>query len=270
MARRIAIWVFDLHGVLIARAAGAPPDPGGVIEQIRRSGSRVLFVTNSSTMGPGDLVDALAREGVAADETEVASAGMAAGDFVGRYHPSARVLVVGKAKLSEMVRAAAPSARLVDRGPADVVVVARLSAVPPDLLRDAAAAVRAGATFVATSTEARVPGASGWEDGPGGTVSAVSQMAGAQPLVIGKPNPYILQRLFGLGPADLERTAVVGDCWETDGALALAIGGTSVLVSPRGAGRQSQLPAHPGHWVIDDVSGLGHLIACGAEECTTR
>jgi ribonucleotide monophosphatase NagD (HAD superfamily) len=117
---------------------------------------------------------------------------------------------------------------VVDALPCEAVVVGWHRTFDFDRLDRASAAIRAGARFVATNTDATYPAANGGLlPGNGSLVAAVATASGRRPEVAGKPEAptvAMVRRRFG------DRGVVVGDRPSTDGALAAALGWPFALV----------------------------------------
>lgn len=254
--------VCDLDGVLwlgdspIAGAADA-------IAELRAAGHRLVFASNFSFALPGELASKLEGMGVAADG-DVVTASMAAGALV---KPGERVLVLGGPGVFEAVHEAggeAVDATAAQEPPArgiDTVVVGFRDDVTWDHLRRASTAVRAGARFIATGTDATLPTADGPVPGTGAIVAAVAVASGCQPAVAGKPFGPMADLITGrFGPASW----VVGDRGETDGAFAQTLGAGWALVLS-GVTHSGDLPVAPTPDVVDDdLAGFAARVRCGA------
>ena len=84
----------------------------------------------------------------------------------------------------------------------DAVVVGLDPDVTYRTLGIAAAAIRAGARFVATNADLRYPTPGGLMPGAGAIVAALQATTGQQPLVIGKPEPAMFRAIL---EADVSR-----------------------------------------------------------------
>jgi 4-nitrophenyl phosphatase len=99
-------------------------------------------------------------------------------------------------------------------------------------LRIAAAAdcVRAGAGFIATNRDPVYPTERGLRPGAGSVIAAIEAASGISPLVIGKPEPLLLEEAARAVGADPRTAGVIGDGLVTDIAAARAVGARSVLI----------------------------------------
>jgi glycerol 3-phosphatase-2 len=222
--------VLDLDGVLWL---GDEPLPGAAdaVARFRAAGLAVGFMTNNSSLPVSGYVDKLARIGVDADPSEVLTSALAAAELLAAdLPPGSKILACSgpgvvealEARGFEVVDAGQP-----DPGPVAAVVVGWHRTFDFDRLDRASGAVRAGARFVATNTDATYPAPDGLLPGNGALVAAVATAAGRRPEVAGKPEPptvALVRARFG------ERGVMAGDRPSTDGALAEALGWPFALV----------------------------------------
>ena len=83
------------------------PGVDGVLDALRRSGRRVLFLTNNSRQAADELLGKLRRLGIPAAPEEIVSAAEITGPLVReRYGPS-RVLAVGSTRFLALLRGGA-------------------------------------------------------------------------------------------------------------------------------------------------------------------
>lgn len=116
------------------------------------------------------------------------------------------------------------------QGP-DAVVVGIDFELSHDRLSVAAAALRAGALFAVTNRDATFPIPGRLMAGAGAMVAAVIEASGRQPdLVIGKPEPGLLQEAAAVAGMPVGDAIVVGDGLRTDIAAARRVGARSILV----------------------------------------
>jgi glycerol-1-phosphatase len=232
--------VLDLDGVLwlgdepLAGAADA-------VARLRAGGVPVIFLTNNSSLPVPAYVAKLGAMGVAAEPDEILTSAMAGAHLLAaECPPGARVLVVGEDGIVEALRA--HGLVPVDEAPCDAVIVGICRRFDYDLCDRASAAIRAGARFVATNSDATYPAPHGLVPGAGAIIAAVATAAGRDPVVAGKPNPPTVALLRDRIRADGHDPAIgvmVGDRPTTDGGLAAALGWPFALV-------RSDVSATPG------------------------
>lgn len=220
-----AVVALDLDGV-VWRGHAPIPGAGAAVARLRDAGHRVVYVTNNSARTLGEVVDGLRGCGIDASSDDViASAAAAARLLQLELPPGAPVLVAGGPGVTEALTAA--GFEPVRDGPAAAVVAGWHRDFDFDRLTVAMRAIRAGARFVATNTDATYPTEAGLLPGGGAIVAAIATASGVTPTVAGKPHAPIADLLRARFGSD---GVVVGDRLETDGRLAERVGWPFALV----------------------------------------
>ena len=250
--------ILDLDGVVylgdrpVARAVEA-------VSELRRRGVPVVFVTNNASRRSTEVAALLSGLGIPADATEVLTSAQAAAEVIAERYPARTpVLVVGADALRDEV--AAVGLEPVDRadGAPPVVVQGYAAGVGWAQLAEASVAIRAGASWVVTNTDATLPSPRGPLPGNGALVAALRTALDRAPdLVVGKPGPALFQT--AARHAGARRPLVVGDRLDTDVAGARRAGYDSLLVltgvTDAEALRSAPEDQRPTH-VATDLSGL--------------
>jgi HAD superfamily hydrolase (TIGR01450 family) len=250
--------IFDLDGVVylidkpIAGAAEA-------VERLRRDGVPVAYATNNASRRAADDAALLTGMGVAAEPAEVlTSAGAAAAVLAEKLPAGAPVLVVG----AEALRAEVRDVGLTPVGTFEEKPAAVVQGYGPDvgwrILSEAALAVRAGATWVATNTDRTLPSPRGPLPGNGSLVAVLRTALDRDPdLVVGKPQPALFTTAASLSRSS--RPLAVGDRLDTDIQGAVGAGMDSLLVLTGVSGPADLLAAPPERrptYVAADLSAL--------------
>jgi 4-nitrophenyl phosphatase len=247
-------WILDLDGVLWR---GETPIAGSAeaVADLRDRGEDVRFLTNNSSMTLAEYVDKLAAVGVRASPDELLTSAQAAATLVA---PGETVLVCGGPGVVEAVEAR--GALAVREGRADVVMVGWHRDFDFDRMAAASSAIRAGARFVATNTDATFPVAGGGLlPGNGAIVASVQVASGVDPVVAGKPNEAMAALVRERVGADaLATSTLVGDRPDTDGLMARRLGVRFALVLS-GVFTEADLPADPRPDVV--AAALADLVA---------
>jgi HAD superfamily hydrolase (TIGR01450 family) len=227
-------WVLDLDGV-IWLADEPVPGAADAIRRLRQADEHLVFVTNNSFAPPGLVVDRLRAMGIEADGDVLTSAAAAAT----LLREGERVLVCGGPGLRQAVEDR--RCEVVDRGPAETVVVGYDPAFDYQAMTTAAAAVRGGARLVASNDDATYPTPSGPIPGAGSILASIATASAVTPIVSGKPHgPMRDLVLARCGPDGI----VVGDRPDTDGRFAVALGYRFGLVLT-GVTGPDDLPVEP-------------------------
>lgn len=249
------LWVFDLDGVVWLAGHAIPGSPEA-IERLRARGERVAFVTNNSTPTISTYVDKLSSAGISVSPREMVTSSQAAASLL---DAGARVTCVGGPGVLEALNARGVEVVPASSDP-DAVVVGRSLELDFDELAQAASAIRAGARFIATNTDATFPTPHGLEPGAGALVAYLEVGSGKKAEPAGKPEQAIADLVRErFGPPDL----VVGDRPETDGLFAEKVGAAFALVLT-GVTSRADLPVSPAPALVaDDLAAVvaHHLTA---------
>lgn len=260
LAGRYAAIVCDLDGVVYRGPAAVPH----AIEALSNSTLPVIYATNNASRTPEDVAAHLRDLGLPCAPGDVATSSQAgAGLVADNVPPGSGVLAVGGPGVS----AALVEVGLAPVGPAEAAehdVVAVLqgygAGVTASDLAEVAYAVQAGATWVATNTDATLPTDRGVAPGNGSLIAAVQRAVGHTPdVVAGKPSaPLYLMCADRLAVA-AERVLAVGDRLDTDIEGAVAAGMDSLLVLTGVDDLAACLEAPPHRrptWVAPDLRAL--------------
>lgn len=223
---RPSLLVFDLDGTLY-RGSEAVPGAAESLAQLRSQGYGIRFLTNNSGLSRRDLVRKLTSLGFEAAAEEVFGTALGAARRL-QEMACQRPFVIGEPGLHATLAEHGLSSVESD---ADVVLVGICRSFTYELLRRGMREIRGGARFVATNTDASYPIEGGDEiPGAGSLVAAMRTCSGVDPLVIGKPEPYLLQLVAEDTGVDMKSILVVGDRVETDLECARRAGAYGVLV----------------------------------------
>lgn len=239
---RIRLAIFDLDGVVYR---GDVPVPGAVelVGRLHLAGVLVRFATNNSMVERAGYAARLNAMGIRTSIEEIVTSTSATVEHLHRSAPEARrVLAVGAPGLVAELRSGGfevtPAAEAAAPGYAggpladhyDAVIVGLDPAVDYLRIAVAAAAVRAGARFVATNADPVYPTAVGFMPGAGSIVAAIAAAARARPEVIGKPQPAMFAAILDAAGVPADEAVVIGDSPEADVVAAKRAGIPSVLV----------------------------------------
>ena len=204
------------------------------LEKMKAAGIGISFLTNNPTRSVQDYLDKLAKMGIEATEDGMYTTSLAAIDYIKEHHPQARRLfLLGTPSMAEQFRKAGYEECADDPGDVpDVLVVAFDTTLTYSRLCRAAYWASQGIPYVATNPDRVCP-----TDKPtvlvdcGSLQKCIEHATGRKPdIVLGKPDPTMLQGIMhrhGLKP---EEIAMVGDRIYTDTAMAHNAGAVGVLV----------------------------------------
>lgn len=246
LAERYDVALLDLDGVVYL-AEQPVPGAAAALAAARERGMRLAFVTNNASRTPDQVAALLAKVGVPADSAEVVTSAQAAAHYLADRLPAgAAVLVLGTTGLVQAVteRGLRPVFTADDR-PAAVV-----QGFFPDItwrnLAEAAIAIRQGAFWLATNSDATVPSPRGPLPGNGALVAALQHALGRPPAAAtGKPDPSM--HAESVERSGARNPIVVGDRLDTDIEGATRVGCPSLLVLTGVTNPTTLLGAGPGY-----------------------
>lgn len=247
----------DLDGVVYtgARAIDGATEALGKLEG---EGKSLAYVTNNASRSSGEVATHLRSLGAPATADQVFGSALAGAELLAReVAAGASVLVVGSQILADSVSArglvVVPAG---DRRP-DAVIQGFSPALGWKDLAEAAYAITAGATWVATNMDMTLPQERGFAPGNGTLVAAVAAATGKSPLVAGKPGAALFE--MAARRTGVERALVVGDRLDTDILGGNRAGMATVLVLTGVDSAQTALTARSDERPKYLIRSLGEL-----------
>ena len=229
--RAARAFIFDMDGVLYR---GSHPLPGvnDLFNALELRERHYILATNNSMASPQQYVEKLAAMGVTVPVESISTAGTATRDYLlETLAPNAKIFLIGMPALEEQIFEGTTFSRVTTAEEAPDAVVAGLDLhFTYDKLKTATISIRNGAAFVATNADATLPTETGLVPGAGSIIAAITTASGAQPVVIGKPSPRVLElsvEHLGLTPA---QGVMIGDRLDTDILAGHRAGLLTVLV----------------------------------------
>jgi glycerol-1-phosphatase len=246
LARSYDLIIFDLDGVVYLGTHAIPGAPEA-IRAVVEGGTPVAYATNNASRRADEVADLLSTLEVPARPADVVTSAQAAAELLAEDLPAgAPVLPVGAPALrAELEAAGLTPVDSAERRPVAVVQGYGPGVGWPELA-EACVAIRAGARWVATNTDATLPSPRGPLPGNGSLVAAlVAALGGRTPdAVVGKPEPVLFETAARHRGA--AHALVVGDRLDTDIEGAARAGMDSLLVLT-GVATPADLLAAPPH-----------------------
>lgn len=262
LSQQIKALIIDMDGV-IWRADSPIGDLPATFDRIRERGLKFVFATNNGTRTSEEYVHRLKSFGVDVEPWQViTSAQAAAHGLVQKFPPGTRVFVIGEAGVRIALEEKGFEILSVESAAqAEAVVVGLDREITFQKMVEATLLVRAGVPFYATNPDKTFPTPRGQIPGAGAWYSVIATASGVEPIVAGKPFPFLMDLALEKLGTRKEETLVVGDRIETDIAAGQGVGCPTALVL---SGVSSKLQAES--WtpridlVADDLSSLIELI----------
>lgn len=229
--RAAKAWIFDMDGVLYR---GAEPLPGvaDLFAALVLRERPFMLATNNSMSTAAEYVKKLETMGILVPASAILTSAVATRDYlVKSFGNDLGILVIGMPALKEQLY---DGSDFVDvtfpQNVPDAVVIGLDKAFTYEKLSLANAAIRAGARFVATNTDATLPTESGLIPGAGSIVAAIETATGKIPVVVGKPEPLMLHMALQRMGVLPHEAVMVGDRLDTDIVAGDRAGMLTVLV----------------------------------------
>jgi 4-nitrophenyl phosphatase len=239
--------VFDLDGV-VYRGETAVPGAVATLNRLAAEGHSLFFLTNNATRSRADYAEKLVRFGIPCVPEQVMTSAHATALYLqSQGGPGRKVFVVGERGLiEEMEWAGLTVVPLESEERVEYVVAGLDKGFNYAKLTRAYREIKAGAAFVATNRDPTYPLEEGVEIPGGGTmVIAIEYATGRTPRLIGKPEPYALERILALAGASPFDAVMIGDRTDTDIRVGRRVGLTTVLTLTGVTTREQAAAAPP-------------------------
>jgi 4-nitrophenyl phosphatase len=250
--------ILDMDGV-VWRGEAPIGDLPATFQRIRQRGLKFVFATNNSTKTSEQYVAKLKSLGVDVEPWQVATSSQAAARATAQSFPrGTKVMVIGEDGLRIPLELEGFEIVTLENAPeAQVVVMGMDRGVNFDKLTEATLLIRKGVQFYATNMDKTFPTPRGEIPGAGAWVSVITTATNVEPIVTGKPFPFLMELSLERLGTRKEETLVVGDRLETDIAAGQRVGCPTALVLS-GVSTKEQAK----HWlpeidiVADDLATL--------------
>ena len=227
--KNIRLFLFDMDGTLYIgnRLFDFTKE---LLERIRESGSRYLFMTNNSSKSVDDYVQKLKGLGIDADREDFITSSQATALYLKENRPNDRLYVCGTQSLKK---------ELSDEGftitesieDTDCIVMGFDTELNFKKLEDVCKILLTkNVGYIATNPDLVCPTEYGSVPDCGSVCEMIYNATKMRPIVIGKPQPempLIAMKKYGVDKAE---TAVIGDRIYTDIKSGIAAGALSILV----------------------------------------
>ena len=223
--------IIDMDGV-IWRSDAPIGDLAATFNRIRERGLKFVFATNNSTKTSEQYVARLKEFGVDVEPWQVVTSSQAAAHAMAqKFPPDTKVFMIGEDGLRIPLEERGFEILSPEEAPqAQAVVMGLDRGVSFQKLVEATLLIREGIPFYATNTDKTFPTPRGQIPGAGAWISVITTATEVQPIVAGKPFPFLMElSMEKLGTTNKE-TLVIGDRLETDITAGQAVGCPTALV----------------------------------------
>ncbi len=223
------LYIFDMDGTIYL--GGRVFDFAvRFIENLRKSGRRVLFFTNNASHTDEFYMEKLTRLGFSPTREEIMTSGDVTAEFLLRHRAGKSVYLVGTDELVENFRSRGIPLADGTGKTCDVVVTSFDTSLTYEKLDNACRMVRNGAEYLSTHPDFNCPTEDGFIPDSGAIAAFVTASTGKVPTYFGKPYAETVQMIEEATGVAREDMCIFGDRLYTDIALGKKHGVTSVLV----------------------------------------
>ena len=228
--QNMKLYLFDMDGTLYlgSRLYDFTIE---LLQEIRRTGGKYLFITNNSSKSVADYVKKLAGFGIEATRDDFMTSSQATAYYLHKHHEGQRLYVCGTESLKEELRSEGFTVTTnIDE--VDCIVMGFDTELTFQKLHDVSYLLltRPELPYIATNPDLVCPTEFGSVPDCGSVCGMIFNATGKKPVVIGKPSslmPELAMDKLGIAK---EQTCVVGDRIYTDVKSGLNAGCVGILV----------------------------------------
>jgi HAD superfamily hydrolase (TIGR01450 family) len=221
------LFIFDLDGTLYFGDELAPK-AAELIDFLRKK-FQIVFYTNNSSKTGEEVWRKLNNLGISCDLNEVYSSSTATADYL-IEHELDNVYVIGSQGLSDELRS--KNIEVTNNESADHVVVGMDFDFNYQKISTALSILLKGGKFIVCNEDRSFPSGNQKRlPACGAMVGAISTSANKKPdFIVGKPSPYVLNKIGEQHKVSNHEVVVVGDSIESDISMALEWECKAILV----------------------------------------
>ena len=228
--KNMKLYLFDMDGTLYlgSRLYDFTIE---LLQEIKRTGGKYLFITNNSSKSVADYVKKLASMGISATREDFMTSSQATAYYLHKHHEGKTLYVCGTESLKEELRSEGFTVTT-DLEKVECIVMGFDTELTFQKLHDVSYLLltQPDLPYIATNPDLVCPTEFGSVPDCGSVCIGIKNATGKEPIVIGKPSPLMPQLAMdklGIAP---EATCVVGDRIYTDVKSGLAAGCVGILV----------------------------------------
>ena len=228
--RSLKLYLFDMDGTLYLgdRLYDFTIE---LLQEIRRTGGKYLFITNNSSKSVGDYVKKLAKFGIEATREDFMTSSQATAYYLKQNHPGKKLYVCGtRSLIAELEEEGFTVTTNLDE--VECIVMGFDTELTFQKLHDVSYLLltRPELPYIAANPDLVCPTEFGSVPDCGSVCIGIKNATGKEPIVIGKPSPLMPELAMAKYGCSKEETAVVGDRIYTDVKSGLNAGAMGILV----------------------------------------
>ncbi len=227
---KMKLYLFDMDGTLYlgSRLYDFTIE---LLQEIRRTGGKYLFITNNSSKSVADYVKKLEAFGIEATRADFMTSSQATAYYLHKHHEGQRLYVCGTESLKEELRSEG-FVVTTNIDEVDCIVMGFDTELTFQKLHDVSYLLltRPQLPYIATNPDLVCPTEFGSVPDCGSVCGMIYNATGKKPIVIGKPSPLMPELAMDRLGVSKKETCVVGDRIYTDVKSGLNAGCVGILV----------------------------------------
>ena len=222
-------FIFDLDGT-IYRGSSIIPNADETINTLKKSGKKIVFISNKTTGSIKEYFDFLTSQGLDIELRQIINSTIVLSKYLNKNHPNEKFFAIGeKTFVDEIVSSGLIYSE--DPETIDLLLVTLDRTLNYEKLEIAARALEKGARFFAANIDDTCPVDNGEVLDAGATISALEKRTHRKlEKNFGKPSKYMIDEIKERLGNDFSKALLIGDRLETDIAMGNAFGLDTALV----------------------------------------
>jgi HAD superfamily hydrolase (TIGR01450 family) len=222
-------FIFDLDGT-IYRGSSIIPHADKTINTLKKSGKKIVFISNKTTGSIKEYFDFLTSQGLDIELSQIINSTIVLSKYLNKNHPNEKFFAIGeKTFVDEIVSSGLIYSE--DPETIDLLLVTLDRTLNYEKLEIAARALEKGARFFAANIDDTCPVDNGEVLDAGATISALEKRTHRKlEKNFGKPSKYMIDEIKERLGNDFSKALLIGDRLETDIAMGNAFGLDTALV----------------------------------------
>lgn len=232
------------------------------LARVKAMGGRYMFLTNNSSKSVDKYVEKLAALGIAAAPEDFFTSTQALCVWLGQNGFADTLLYAfGTASFRNQLSAAGYRITTEVSDDVGALVMGFDTELTFRKLEDACILLGRGIPYIATNPDWVCPTAYGYVPDCGSIAQALEHATGRLPVMMGKPQPAMVQLAMKAAGATPEQTVLLGDRVYTDIAAGVNAGIDTVLVlSGEGTRADADASAQKPTWILDNIRTVYEII----------
>jgi 4-nitrophenyl phosphatase len=220
-------YLIDLDGTMY-RGDELIESAGEFVKELHKKNTPYLFITNNSSRTQEAISQKLNGMGVPSSPEQVVTSSVAAAMYLKGLKQGASCYVIGEEGLYETLQD--EGFVITEEAHCDFVVMGIARNITYEKYAKACLAIRNGADFLITNSDKAIPTERGLLPGNGALSSVITVSTGINPIVVGKPEPVIMEAALSKLALNKEDIVMIGDNYDTDIWAGIQAGIDTIMV----------------------------------------